>query len=54
MHDPTGYLYRTAMNRFRSRLRSARAAEDLLVALLESGRPTLALAWTSRYKRSGR
>jgi hypothetical protein len=32
MHDPTGYLYRTAMNRFRSRLRSARAAEDLLVA----------------------
>jgi len=26
MHDPTGYLYRTAMNRFRSRLRAAKAA----------------------------
>jgi len=26
MRDPTGYLYRTAMNRFRSRLRSARVA----------------------------
>jgi len=26
MRNPTGYLYRTAMNRFRSRLRAANAA----------------------------
>jgi RNA polymerase sigma factor (sigma-70 family) len=26
MRDPTGYLYRTALNRFRSRLRAAKAA----------------------------
>jgi RNA polymerase sigma-70 factor, ECF subfamily len=31
MHDPTGYLYRTAMNRFRSRLRSAKAAARRMV-----------------------
>src|SRR6266545_2213413 len=31
MRDPTGYLYRTAMNRFRSRLRSARVAARRIV-----------------------
>jgi RNA polymerase sigma factor (sigma-70 family) len=31
MNDPTGYLYRTAMNRFRSRLRSTRAAARRVV-----------------------
>jgi len=31
MHDPTGYLYRTAMNRFRSRLRAAKAAVKRVV-----------------------
>jgi len=31
MQDPTGYLYRTAMNRFRSRLRSARLAARRIV-----------------------
>jgi RNA polymerase sigma factor (sigma-70 family) len=31
MNDPTGYLYRTAMNRFRSRLRSTRVAARHLV-----------------------
>jgi RNA polymerase sigma factor (sigma-70 family) len=31
MRDPTGYLYRTAMNRFRSRLRAARLAARRIV-----------------------
>src|SRR5215203_4782763 len=32
MDDPTGYLYRTAMNRFRSRLRSTRVAARRVVS----------------------
>jgi DNA-directed RNA polymerase specialized sigma24 family protein len=31
MNDPTGYLYRTAMNRFRSRLRSTTVAARRVV-----------------------
>jgi RNA polymerase sigma-70 factor, ECF subfamily len=37
MEDPTGYLYRTAMNRFRSRLRRATRAARRAVGLAEGG-----------------
>lgn len=37
MEDPTGYLYRTAMNAFRSRVRRALVAARRLVLLREAG-----------------
>ncbi|MGA9159738.1 MAG: sigma factor [Actinomycetota bacterium] len=37
MEEPTGYLYRTAMNRFRSRLRRASRAARRAVGVSEGG-----------------
>ena len=37
MQEPTGYLYRTAMNRFRSRLRRATRAAQRVVGAREAG-----------------
>jgi RNA polymerase sigma factor (sigma-70 family) len=37
MEEPTGYLYRTAMNRFRSRLRRASRAAKRAVGASEGG-----------------
>lgn len=37
MRDPTGYLYRTAISRFRSRLRAARTAARVDVSPILSG-----------------
>lgn len=37
MDDPTGYVYRVAMNRFRSRLRRAKVAARRLFASAEGG-----------------
>jgi RNA polymerase sigma factor (sigma-70 family) len=37
MHDSTGYLYRTAMNRFRSKLRRAARAARRAVGVAEGG-----------------
>jgi RNA polymerase sigma factor (sigma-70 family) len=62
MRDPTGYLYRTAMNRFRSRLRAAKAAAhrvvradprpDLFEAVDDRGLVVRALARLSERQRA--
>jgi threonine dehydrogenase-like Zn-dependent dehydrogenase len=49
MNDPTGYLYRTAMNRFRSRLRSTRVAARRVV----QGRPAAGAVQGHRRLRPG-
>ena len=54
MDEPTGYLYRTAMNRFRSRLRRAsRAARRAIGSeATRSPPPTNATRWPERSRGS--